>query len=590
MVESLLARFEMQHIQSGKSKVVSGADAVRLVKPGSSIHLATTHSVPFGLTFELTRSFWDKKPGFELVTLGASVNVQVMLRNPGFLRRIITSYAGNVYPAPSPALIFQEIYREGTVPIENWSLLTLVLRLMAGAMHLPFIPTNSLAGSGMETENRGSSVARVKDPFGDADQTVIRSLVPDYTLLHGWAADSSGNVLALAPWTEFNYGALAAKTGVIASVERIVESGYVRDHSDDLLVPGSQVLAVVHMPYGAHPSPCRGYPPHWGYAEDGPFLTEFRAASKNLDSLDEWARKWVLGVSRQQYIKQLGQNHLRTLRDQATPDSWRRQTEQRMQTVDFEAPVRPIEQMVVAMAQVCCDRVRARSYRSILAGQGTSNLAAWLAYYKLAEEGIDVDLMAEIGLFGYAPRPPQPLIFNSANFATCKGASSAVDVLGIHASGARGKECIGLLGAALVDQYGNVDSTCIPDGRSWLLGSGGSNDVLSGSAEVIVCCPQDARRLWPEVPYITGPGRAVTTLVTTKAIFRKTTPDGSFLLEAVIPSVTESNRPVETLVQEIRESTGWEIGTSSSMAVLSPPDSNLVRLLRIFDPDCYYLK
>jgi acyl CoA:acetate/3-ketoacid CoA transferase alpha subunit/acyl CoA:acetate/3-ketoacid CoA transferase beta subunit len=590
MPESLLTRFETRQIASGKSKVLSASEAIRLITPGSCIHLATTHSVPFGLTFELTRSFWGQRPGFELVTLGASVNVQVMLRDSGFLRRIVTSYAGNVYPAPSPALVFQENYRAGTVPIENWSLLTLILRLMAGAMHLPFIPTNSLTGSGMEKENRGNSVARVKDPFGELDQTVVRSLVPDYTLVHGWAADPSGNVLALSPRTESNYGALAAKVGVIASVERIVDSAYVRSHSEDLLVPGSQVLAVIHMPYGAHPSPCRGYPPQSGYAEDDQFLLDFRTASKDLSALDEWARRWVLGVSRRQYLSQLGQAHLKALRGRAAPDAWRSQTERRIQEIDFEAPLRPIEQMVIAMAQVCCDRTLAQSYRSILAGQGTSNLSAWLAYYMLAEQGVEVDLMAEIGLFGYAPRPPQPLIFNSANFATCKGSTSAVDVLGVHVTGARGEGCIGLLGAALVDQYGNVDSTCIPDGRSWLLGSGGSNDVLSGAAEVIVCCPQDPRRLWPEVPYITGPGRRVTTLVTTKAVFRKESPSAPFRLEAVIPPATEPARPAEALVEDVRETTGWEILVSPNVTKLALPSSSILRLLRLFDPDSYYLR
>ena len=573
-----------------ENKVLSPADAIRQIERGSIVHLGTTHSVPFGLTFELTRCFWGTAPQFELISLGASVNVQVMLRDSGFLRRLITSYAGNVYPAPSPATVFQENYRDGVVPVENWSLLTLVQRLMAGALGLPFMPTNSLAQSGMEAENTGSSVARVRSPFENEEQVVVRALVPDYTLVHGWAADSSGNVLARLPRTESNYGALSARKGVIASVDRIVDYEYVMAHHEDLLVPSSRTIAVVHMPFGAHPSPCRGYSPEWGYAEDDQFLLAFRNASKQLPDLDAWAKEWVLGVNHEQYLARLGQDRLDVLRKRASPNAWKAETRKRMRETDFTASPTPTEQMVVAMAQECVDRVLEKGYKTILAGQGTSNLAAWLAYYQLAEQGVEVDLMAEIGFYGYSPRPPQPLIFNFANIATCKGVGSTLDVLGIQVSGARRSECIGMLGAAIVDRFGNVDSTCVPEMKTWLLGSGGSNDVLSGAAEVIVCCPHDARRLWPEVPYITGPGKRVTTLVTTRGVFRRVTEQAGFTLAAILVPPDAPDRATESLLSSIAENTGWPVESPSRVERVSPVSADYLRLLRSFDPDHYYLR
>jgi len=266
MAHSLLTPFVHRKPGAASRKLISAAEAIRLVTTGSCVHLAATHSIPFGLAFELTRQFWGRRPGFELVTLGASVNAQVMLRDPGFLRHIITSYAGNVYPAPGPAAVFQENYRTGAVPIENWSLCTLVQRLLAGALAVPFLPTRSLERSGLAEENAEATLAHVPNPFGEGEQLVLRALTPDYTLVHGWAADSAGNVLARPPRTEGNYGALAARKGVIASVDRIASSAYIHAHSDDLLVPGSRVLAVVRLPYGAHPSPCRGIAPYRGYA------------------------------------------------------------------------------------------------------------------------------------------------------------------------------------------------------------------------------------------------------------------------------------------------------------------------------------
>jgi len=590
MAMPIIERLERLDKRERKGKLMSAPEAVRLVRPGSTVHLATTHSVPFGLTYELTRQFWGRRPGFQLVTLGASVNVQVMIRDPGFLRRVITSYAGNVYPAPSPATVFQENYRSGGVTIENWSLLTLVQRLMAGALGLPFIPTNSLSGSGMEAENKGTGLAKVSNPFADGDQLVLSALAPDYTLAHGWAADSSGNILARSPWTESNYGAMAAREGVIASVDRIVGSDFVRSHNEDLLVPSSQCIAVVDMPYGAHPSPCRGYPPEWGYSEDEQFLLDFRNSSKDLTKLDAWAKEWVLATDQAGYVKKLGLARMNLLRERAFPDAWKGQTSNAMKGLDLNAPPKPVEQMVLAMAQVCVEQVRAKGYRSILAGQGTSNLSAWMAYYMLAEERIDVDLMAEIGLYGYSPRPSQPLIFNSANIATCTGLGSALDVLGVQVTGARRQKCIGMLGAAIIDQYGNVDSTCVPEMKTWLLGSGGANDVLSGAAEVVVCCPHDAQRLWPQVPYATGFGDRVTALVTTKAIFRKPARGGPFILDSLIPPTGGADRISESLIAYIRENTGWEVEVAAGVRVLSLPKQGDLQLLRAFDPQCHYLR
>ncbi|MFW9962492.1 MAG: CoA-transferase [Candidatus Sifarchaeia archaeon] len=590
MTNSFLFRFDERLTKGGENKIVSAEEAIQKVEAGGMLHLAVTHSVPFGLTYELTRSFWSTKPRFELVTLGASVNVQVMMRDPGFLRKLITSYAGNVYPSPSPALVFQENYRTGEVPIENWSLLTLVQRLMAGALNLSFLPTNSLGLSGMEKENTGSSVARVLNPFEKREQIVLSALVPDYTLVHGWAADSSGNVLARPPRTESNFGMLSARKGVIASVDRIVDNKYVQNHHEDLLVPASRTIAVVHMPYGAHPSPCRGYLPEWGYAEDEQFLLEFRNASKEIASLDAWAKKWVLDVNHGDYLSNLGVARLDSLVEAASPDAWRKDFEKRRVDINFNAPPLPTEQMIIAMARMCVERVVEKGYRTILAGQGTSNLAAWVADYQLAEKGVDVDLMAEIGFYGYTPLPPQPLIFNFANIATCKGVASALDILGIHVTGARSKECIGMLGAAIIDKYGNVDSTCVPEMKLWLVGSGGANDVLTGAEEVIVCCPQEVQRLWPQVPYVTGPGNKVSTLVTTQGIFCKSSVDGPFQLMSVFTPANDPEKSTDSIVAQIVENTGWDVETYDEVSRLPLPEPEVLYLLRVFDPSRYYLR
>ena len=68
---------------------------------------------------------------------------------------------------------------------------------------------------------------------------------------------------------------------------------------------------------------------------------------------------------------------------------------------------------------------------------------------------------------------------------------------------------IGFLGAAEVDQYGNLNSTAI--GNYWhpkvrLPGSGGANDIGSLAQRLLIVVPHDRRRFVPRVQYLTTPG------------------------------------------------------------------------------------
>ncbi len=67
----------------------------------------------------------------------------------------------------------------------------------------------------------------------------------------------------------------------------------------------------------------------------------------------------------------------------------------------------------------------------------------------------------------------------------------------------------GFLGAAMIDVYGNINTTVIGD---WgaptvrLPGSGGANDIGSLCHRTIVIMRQDRRRFVPRVNFITTPG------------------------------------------------------------------------------------
>jgi len=92
-------------------------------------------------------------------------------------------------------------------------------------------------------------------------------------------------------------------------------------------------------------------------------------------------------------------------------------------------------------------------------------------------DGVPVELVAEIGLYGFFPRPGEPFIFSNRNISTCKALTTVETVLGLHVSG-RHNRCLAIIGAAQIDVCGNINSTYAASGK-FLVGSGGANDIAS---------------------------------------------------------------------------------------------------------------
>jgi|GEM_PF-2017122 len=180
------------------------------------LHLCWSDARPNGAVLEIVRQFTGSALGFTLSSVGIACT-QVALIAAGLVDRLITAYAGESYPAGAPNPLVHDAVASGAVVIENWSQWTIVARLMAGALGVPFMPTRSLLGSGMATELQGAGFALAPNPFGaHEDVAVVAALTPDIAILQGVAADPWGNVVMAAPYGEAHWGALAPKGGVIA--------------------------------------------------------------------------------------------------------------------------------------------------------------------------------------------------------------------------------------------------------------------------------------------------------------------------------------------------------------------------------------
>jgi len=568
----------------GEDKVCSLDEAVRThVKKGMSIGFAGRGGALFN---QLVREFWDKNPEFTIINNGITATVLSLIHGR-LAKKIIASYIGDVYPSPGPNPVAQKAYLSGEVEFENWTMLTIPQRLLAGAMGWSVIPTRSIVGSSMEEENKESFMV-IDDPFAPGEKIgLMRALRPDIALVHGAAADRCGNTIITYPLGADVFGAWGAKYGVIVSAEKIVSTEYIRSHSHLVRIPSYMVKAVCEVPYGAHPAgmPNCGLPEFEHYFEDYDFLTESREASRDERKFSEWIKYWVLDCKNyNEYLAKLGRDRLLYLKGKAHSDSWKDEAVAEIPNLDFNKEPNSLEKMVVAAAQVINDKFVAGGYKTILAGVGLSHLAGWLATYRLKEKGYDVDLMAEIGMFGHLPRASDPFIFSYHNMHTCKILNNNETMLGVFVGGPS-NQCLGILGGGQIDKYGNGNSTKLP-GVGYLVGSGGANDIANGNRETVVVINSGKQRLVEKVPYITFSGKNVTTLVTDVGVFEKIGGEETFTLTTYIPS--RPKQAVGEAIAGIKEKVGWELKVSPNLKEAQPVAKEELTLLRLFDPKGFF--
>jgi len=419
--EIIRRRLELP-LHEGPDKTATLEEAVRRhVEPGDTLYFGAAHGRSNAAMREIARQWWGKTPGFTLAAVGIGSPWTALIHGK-LVRRAITTFMGEGYPFPTPQALISRAVLEGRLEVQNWSMLTFPLRLLAGAMGVPFLPTKSLLGSSMEEDNaRAGDFMAVDDPFGGPGRVgYVRALVPDVALVHGWVADRAGNVIIGTPMNENLYGAMAARRGAVVTVERIVPTEFIRRHAQLVKLPAQYVRAVVETPQGGHPGGMygMGVPELEGYAEDLDWILECRRAFRKPETADAWIKEWILDVpTHEAYLAKVGYAKIMETKGRADTDAWVSELEALSPKLPTPgAPATPPEWMVAAAARMLQEKVRAHGYKSFLAGVGNSNLAAWLAGYELKQAGVDVEIMAETGMVGYLPRPAEPFVFSFRNF------------------------------------------------------------------------------------------------------------------------------------------------------------------------------
>ncbi len=238
-----------------------------------------------------------------------------MLIGAGCIRKVITSYVWN--PIPRPAHAFVRAIREGIprpIELEEVSLLTLNLAYLAGALGLPFIPTNTLLGSDMvrpQARLGGKELLISPSPGTGEPCCIIPPLTHDVGIIQVQRSDPCGNAQAWGFRGESKYGILSCRK-IIVCAEEVVPTEVVQRDPDRTIVPSFRTTAVVEVPWGAHPSYTMGY-----YDVDWQFFHYYERETRTVEGFLRFLKEWVFDTAdRRAYMEKIGQERMHALRGQ----------------------------------------------------------------------------------------------------------------------------------------------------------------------------------------------------------------------------------------------------------------------------------
>jgi len=163
---------------------------------------------------------------------------------------------------------------------------------------------------------------------------------------------------------------------------------------------------------------------------------------------------------------------------------------------------------------------------------------------------------------------------------------------------ASGRCDVGVIGAAQVDRFGNVNTTGIWDGeigpsfrppKTRLPGAGGANDIACGAKRFIIMVTHEPKRFAEKVTYISSPGYldggdsrkdygfvggGPSAIITTLGILRPQAGTNEFILDGWFPFSS---------IEEIKANTGWDLKVSASAKVIPEPSAQELANLRKVD-------
>ena len=256
------------------------AEAVdRFVPDGATVAIGTCLEplIPFAAGHEMIR---QGRRDLELVGPISDALFDQLI-GAGCVRRITAAWVGNV--SEGLGHCYRRAAEQGvprSIEIHDHTNFSISMALWAAAWNAPYIPTRTLLGSDILKTNPTLVL--------DGDAVRVMPVRPDVAVVHVQRCDSEGRAHAWGPLGITEEAGLAA-TRVVVSCEELIDSDSLLKHPNRILFPETKVVAVVHEPGGAHPSPVQGY-----YGRDHAYYREYAAASRTREGFERWLQEKVL--------------------------------------------------------------------------------------------------------------------------------------------------------------------------------------------------------------------------------------------------------------------------------------------------------
>ncbi|MFB4166241.1 CoA-transferase subunit beta [Alteribacillus sp. JSM 102045] len=232
----------------------------------------------------------------------------------------------------------------------------------------------------------------------------------------------------------------------------------------------------------------------------------------------------------------------------------------------------------------------------VFAGYGLPLVSTYLAQVSHAPE---VSLITETGNIRLTPPDSLPQAVDDLTLSA--NSDMATGLPEVTAMLVRGEVNVGFLGGAQIDQFGNLNSTCIgpyENPKVRLMGSGGANDIASYAKKSIIILNQDRKeRFAKRVDYLTSPGyingpgareraglppnTGPVCVVTNKGVYRFEEETKEMYLAHYHPGVS---------IEEIKDLVEWDLKIGDNVSETPQPTGNELVLLREkIDPNRFYI-
>ncbi|OFW28347.1 MAG: hypothetical protein A3J28_09645 [Acidobacteria bacterium RIFCSPLOWO2_12_FULL_60_22] len=268
-------------------KVKNAAEVVRTIPNGSHIALggfAVARNV-ITVVHELIR---QQKRDLTLSQCVMGMDTDLLV-GAGLVSRLIIG--GGSLDRFGPAHCVNRARETGAVVSQDYSSLSLCFGYLAGALGISFIPIKSLLSSEvLERLEAGSAAENLRHmtcPFTGEEYLLLRAITPDVSLVHVQVADREGNCQISGPRWENEEQAKAARR-VIVIAEELVSTEYIQRFPERTVIPAHRVEAVIHQPFGAHPTAVFGC-----YDYDADHLKLYVEHAKRPERMREYLETYI---------------------------------------------------------------------------------------------------------------------------------------------------------------------------------------------------------------------------------------------------------------------------------------------------------